>query len=1282
MFTATCLCFFTACSIDQSPGTANQIIPIPTQITVGALAGSVALLDKNGNPLTTVAAGVPVQLCVTLTSAPAGDSTFEITQENGVNLPSVPTFTLGQSPCIAVTYSLVTSSRNDNVTVVALNSNGSSAGSVSVSTVNFSVTAAIANTLSCLAVMPSTKVYIQTAVSTPVALTIDCGINNGLVSISSIPSQFQVTANGAPSVGTDGKLHVTGTLASAGTQTLSFGVTQTKTQLSTSVPATVTVTSVGAFSCTLNQATNPLVLTGSATPTEVYTVSFLNRFPQTMTATTAGGFPNTVNFIPAGAYSDLSQNSTFTFAGTFTSVGSFKISISAPDPIFAGLSTSCTTAQPTLVSAPVVNHPQITCGVSMNLNSVTIPVDANNNVLGQSGTIAYTVQLNEAGSIGNISGPAGAQITSPVASSTSSNTTFTFNASFRNFGKQSLIIPVTDLAHATSASCDPSITVVPVIQWAPLTCTVKPNLTAVTVQLDSKNNVIARTQGISFTVNTNRAGGNWVGVSGTGDLATAGLATSANGFTFNGSFYAGPGNYGATVSLADSKIAGAPVTQCTSPSVSVTGRAAIACAITTDLTTLPIAVNSNNQVIAASNSTGVTIYTSYVSNVPAIGGTGGLSTTVAPFALDNSGQHFRTTVNFGAVGSQIISATVVEPNGASSGTCSTQIQINAFGPSARISGGGTLGANQNLCSPNFSLTCWNSILSTDGQYHLDMQNDGNLVLYHSVDGLPVWASNTMGTGAAYATIDPVSGYLVLKDVNGNLKWWSGGGQFANTVLSVQTDANLVLYQGGSARWASANNGWWRNQNLWYKNGVMYCTGTSRNPAAAGINNCIQYTPIGWTMLLDADTYVIENGVQVILNKPMTLSTNGGWGNTTPCYNVPVSANPDAGTQWTGVPCAQLIADNNAHYPWGGFFIMGKPNGSVTNDSQGYPIPNFSMVSNVAVDHVNLNGNYIQRYQTSITNGVFQQLSEFVNATAANCTSCSFKNSATQFSLGGGFLMAYDTDNFIADHNSYYWHGNLKETRGGVLTPRHAGCADVQGQNSQFTNNFIRHCADEAVLITGAANGLVYNNVFYAHDEDFSSTELRVQTDGTQAGLRIIYNSIDCSDGECSVGITVGSNQFTGALPTPAGYLLSGTGASGVLVQSNLIIGANIGIMVGFRPVAGNAVYISGNVISSNNVGQEFQPMACKQWYGTRPDYVCCKPEWYNVPMPNWAAPYTNDTMGWGGNKVIGTPIMIDPSDWLQVFKDYNGTLFTSGNDAYSASWYGAGGGDDDSRSCF
>jgi hypothetical protein len=66
-----------------------------------------------------------------------------------------------------------------------------------------------------------------------------------------------------------------------------------------------------------------------------------------------------------------------------------------------------------------------------------------------------------------------------------------------------------------------------------------------------------------------------------------------------------------------------------------------------------------------------------------------------------------------------------------------------------------------------------SLPSANGQYRLTLQADGNLVKYNS-SGTAIWSSGTMGMGV--------------------------------TALDMQSDGNLVLYSGATPVWASNTTG--------------------------------------------------------------------------------------------------------------------------------------------------------------------------------------------------------------------------------------------------------------------------------------------------------------------------------------------------------------------------------------------------------------------------------------------------------------------------------------------
>lgn len=162
-------------------------------------------------------------------------------------------------------------------------------------------------------------------------------------------------------------------------------------------------------------------------------------------------------------------------------------------------------------------------------------------------------------------------------------------------------------------------------------------------------------------------------------------------------------------------------------------------------------------------------------------------------------------------------------------------------PSILLTNGQSLGSNQ-------------SVTTSDGQYTLVMQGDGNLVTYRGSQ--PIWSSNTPGTpinqcvmqsdgnlvlygsGVPYWHTDTYmypGGYLTIaNDVlsiiqNGVIRWSSGPSvpppgnhilasgqnlavgdtrvsQDGRFTLVLQSDGNLVLYQGSTPLWASGTNG--------------------------------------------------------------------------------------------------------------------------------------------------------------------------------------------------------------------------------------------------------------------------------------------------------------------------------------------------------------------------------------------------------------------------------------------------------------------------------------------
>lgn len=104
-------------------------------------------------------------------------------------------------------------------------------------------------------------------------------------------------------------------------------------------------------------------------------------------------------------------------------------------------------------------------------------------------------------------------------------------------------------------------------------------------------------------------------------------------------------------------------------------------------------------------------------------------------------------------------------------------------------------------NPGETLRPETPLSSPSGQYTLQLQTDGNLVLY-AADNLPVWASQTDGQDVATATMQD-DGNLVLHSSGGDPVWASNTDGNAGASLVLQDDRNLVIYAAdGSPVWAT------------------------------------------------------------------------------------------------------------------------------------------------------------------------------------------------------------------------------------------------------------------------------------------------------------------------------------------------------------------------------------------------------------------------------------------------------------------------------------------------
>lgn len=94
--------------------------------------------------------------------------------------------------------------------------------------------------------------------------------------------------------------------------------------------------------------------------------------------------------------------------------------------------------------------------------------------------------------------------------------------------------------------------------------------------------------------------------------------------------------------------------------------------------------------------------------------------------------------------------------------------------------------------------------SSDGRYHLDFQQDGNLVLYNNAGGV-LWATETNGAPVSELRMQP-DGNLVMYG-GGSVIWASNTAGHPGAALRVQDDGNVVIYSRGQrVLWASESNG--------------------------------------------------------------------------------------------------------------------------------------------------------------------------------------------------------------------------------------------------------------------------------------------------------------------------------------------------------------------------------------------------------------------------------------------------------------------------------------------
>ncbi len=99
-----------------------------------------------------------------------------------------------------------------------------------------------------------------------------------------------------------------------------------------------------------------------------------------------------------------------------------------------------------------------------------------------------------------------------------------------------------------------------------------------------------------------------------------------------------------------------------------------------------------------------------------------------------------------------------------------------------------------------TLTAGTARSSQNGAAVLQMQTDGNLVLYTGAGA--VWGSGTQGAGNR--AVMQTDGNLVVYSRTGQALWDSHTGYAGNSFLKVQNDGKLVIYGPSAPTWQSGN----------------------------------------------------------------------------------------------------------------------------------------------------------------------------------------------------------------------------------------------------------------------------------------------------------------------------------------------------------------------------------------------------------------------------------------------------------------------------------------------
>jgi lysophospholipase L1-like esterase len=144
----------------------------------------------------------------------------------------------------------------------------------------------------------------------------------------------------------------------------------------------------------------------------------------------------------------------------------------------------------------------------------------------------------------------------------------------------------------------------------------------------------------------------------------------------------------------------------------------------------------------------------------------------------------------------------LHPNDVGYAAIASAVNLSLFTPVALSSVSTPNGCGS--FEPGNGLKPGQTLLSCDGRFTLNMQFDGNLVLYKGQDTV-LWSSGTVNRDSAQLELTPAGDFILYSKLGEQL-WRSGDAKQNSAEAFLQNDGNLVIYAADQPVWASDTAG--------------------------------------------------------------------------------------------------------------------------------------------------------------------------------------------------------------------------------------------------------------------------------------------------------------------------------------------------------------------------------------------------------------------------------------------------------------------------------------------